>query len=210
MPRIHVRQTLRRLIERCIEERDVVFAVRRVEEQSIELTHDRRQLARRVTRPIARGQTSQRRLHCRHQQRRRHSLARDICYRETELTVIEIDEVVIITADTARRLAKTCHFHRYTFRSARWKQSLLHFGCERKLTSHTFLRDHAFRESRVVDDERELRSDRHKQLAIGDGVLKATASWSKREYSYQLVLLSDLHEQCRLDREQHFMLARTL
>src|SRR6185369_5607513 len=159
MPRIHVRQTLRRLIERCIEERDVVFAVRRVEEQTIELTHDRRQLARRTTRPIARSKTSQRRLHCRHQQRRRHSLARHICDRETELAVIEVDEVVIIAADTARRFAKTCYFHPDTFRSTRWKQSLLHFGCERELTSHTLLRDHAFREARVVDNERKLRGD---------------------------------------------------
>src|SRR6185369_15695503 len=159
MPRIHVRQTLRRLIECCIEERDVVFAVRRVEKQSIELADDRRQFARRTTRPIAGRQTSQRRLHGRHQQRRRHSLARDICDRETELAVIEVEEVVIIATDTARWFAKTCYFHPDTFRSVRWKQSLLHFGCERELTSHTLLRDHAFRETRVVDNERKLRGD---------------------------------------------------
>ncbi len=115
--RIHVGQTLVRLIERCIEERDVVFAVRGVEEESIEFTHDRRQLAGRTTRAIARRQTSQRRLHCRHQQRGRHSLACHIRDRETELAVIEVDEVVIITADTTRRLAKPGHLHRDTLRS---------------------------------------------------------------------------------------------
>ena len=40
MPRIDVRQALSRLIERRIEERDVVFAVRGVEEESIEFAHD--------------------------------------------------------------------------------------------------------------------------------------------------------------------------
>jgi hypothetical protein len=81
--------------------------------------------------------------------------------------VIEVDEVVIVAADTTRRLAETGDLHRQAFWRARRKQTLLHFGCESEFASHAFLRHHAFRQTRVVDDERELSGDRHQQLAIG-------------------------------------------
>src|ERR1044072_3093143 len=165
----------------------------------------------RSVRSISRSQTPQCRLHCRHQQRSGHSFARDIGDCQTKLAaVVEVDEVVIVTTDATRGFAETCHLHRYAFRRTRRKQTLLHFRSESEFATHSLLGHHAFGQSRVVDYQRELRGDRHQQLAIGNRVLKTTASWSKRKYSDELVLLSYLDQQGRLDRTQYFVFIRAL
>ena len=86
----------------------------------------------------------------------------------------------------------------------------MNFCCECELASHTFLRDHAFRESRVVYHQCELRGNRHQQFAIGVGVRKSTAPWTKREYPHEIVPLSDLDQYSGLNLEQDLVFAGTL
>ena len=81
-----------------------MLAVSGIEKQTVELAHDRRQVVTRRS-AIPRRQAAQGRLHCRHQQRRRHSLPRYVRNRHAKLAVIKTDEFVVIATDATRPLA---------------------------------------------------------------------------------------------------------
>ena len=151
VPGVHVTELPPLAVDLGVEKRRVLVARRRSIQELIHLLGQFRQ------RDIAvGGDDAQRRLHHGHDQRRRDALPGHVGQGDSNPVLADLDEVVVVPADAARRHTDGREVGGGREWRARRQQPFLYFDGERQVAAQHFLPDDAIGEPRILHHQREL------------------------------------------------------
>src|SRR5262245_45430064 len=139
--------------------------------------------------------------------------AAEIPLPETSATAIQLfvskfQEIVIIAAHVARRMADAAEFELGELWLALREKTALHFGSELQFTPHPFLFNLVPDELRILDRERELRRNSLEQFPVFPRKGKISQARPERDGAEQLVFRRNGQDQGGANLHQSLTLLR--